>query len=93
MGEIRPKKCGRSGANQGSTWQRRSVTCEERPSEQLLVSEILDPRTKDLIGQARISEYVMSNAIVSAVLAMVAENRSVNAVLQELLKADGNGAP
>ena len=71
--------------------QRRSVTCEERPSEQLLVSEILDPRTKDLIGQARISEYVMSNAIVSAVLAMVAENRSVNAVLQELLKADGNG--
>ena len=28
---------------------------------------------------------------VSAVLAMVAENRSVNAVLQELLKADGNG--
>ena len=33
----------------------------------------------------------MSNAIVSAVLAMVAENRSVNAVLQELLKADGNG--
>ena len=34
----------------------------------------------------------MSNAIVSAVLAMVAENRSVNAVLQELLKADGNGA-
>ena len=72
--------------------QRRSVTCEERPSEQLLVSEILDPRTKDLIGQARISEYVMSNAIVSAVLAMVAENRSVNAVLQELLKADGNGA-
>ena len=73
--------------------QQQQAAALSSPGEQLLVSEILDPRTKDLIGQARISEYVMSNAIVSAVLAMVAENRSVNAVLQELLKADGNGAP
>ena len=35
--------------------------------------------------------YLRMLLAVSAVLAMVAENRSVNAVLQELLKADGNG--
>eukprot|EP00755_Sulcionema_specki_P034224 Sspe_Gene.20976::Locus_7784_Transcript_1_1_Confidence_1.000_Length_2450::g.20976::m.20976/K21866/POLLUX, DMI1, CASTOR; ion channel POLLUX/CASTOR len=55
-----------------------------------IVSEVLDPRTRSLINLARVSDYVMSNEMVSAALAMVSECRDVNAILKELLSSDGN---
>jgi len=55
-----------------------------------IVSEILDSATKKLFAQtAEVSDYVMSNELISMYLAMVAENRAMNAVLQELLSAEG----
>ena len=55
-----------------------------------VVSEVLDPRTRSLISLAKVSDYVMSNEMVSAAIAMVAECRDVNDILKELLSSDGN---
>lgn len=46
-----------------------------------VVAEILDGRTKGLIG-ASIGDPVLSNDVVSMALAMVAENRHVNTILK-----------
>eukprot|EP01061_Rhynchopus_euleeides_P006537 TRINITY_DN15575_c0_g1_i2.p1 TRINITY_DN15575_c0_g1~~TRINITY_DN15575_c0_g1_i2.p1 ORF type:complete len:799 (+),score=301.99 TRINITY_DN15575_c0_g1_i2:92-2398(+) len=61
-----------------------------KPPTFAVVSEVLDPRTRSLISLAKVSDYVMSNEMVSAALAMVAECRDVNAILKELLSSDGN---
>lgn len=58
-------------------------------SETVIVSEILDARTRHLIKQLNISEFVMSNEIVSMALSMVAESADVNHVLQELFSEEG----
>ena len=50
----------------------------------VIVSEILDSRTRNLINELHISEYVMSNELVSKALAMVSESTSVNHILKEL---------
>ncbi|EIE23062.1 hypothetical protein COCSUDRAFT_584, partial [Coccomyxa subellipsoidea C-169] len=63
----------------------------------IIISEILDTRTRHLI-QARprrhasclVSEFVLSNELVSMALAMVAENPDVNDILSELFTPDGN---
>eukprot|EP01062_Namystynia_karyoxenos_P058150 TRINITY_DN4956_c0_g2_i2.p1 TRINITY_DN4956_c0_g2~~TRINITY_DN4956_c0_g2_i2.p1 ORF type:complete len:943 (+),score=297.45 TRINITY_DN4956_c0_g2_i2:113-2830(+) len=55
-----------------------------------LVSEVLDPRTRQIIQLAHVSDYVMSNEMVSQALAMVSECREVNAILQEILSSKGN---
>ncbi|RHZ26349.1 hypothetical protein DYB37_005767 [Aphanomyces astaci] len=58
------------------------------------VSEILDPRTEMTINSSHTircsSDYVMSNDLVSRMLAMVSENRNVNAILDELLGDKGS---
>lgn len=54
------------------------------------MSEVLDPRTRQVIQLAHVSDYVMSNEMVSAALAMVSECRDVNAILKEILSSQGN---
>ncbi|KAG4917128.1 hypothetical protein JHK87_054685 [Glycine soja] len=56
----------------------------------VIISEILDPRTKNLISMSKISDYVLSNELVSMALAMVAEDRQINDVLEELFAEEGN---
>ncbi|GMY32832.1 Ion channel CASTOR [Fagus crenata] len=56
----------------------------------VIISEILDPRTKNLLSMSRISDYVLSNELVSMALAMVAEDRQINEVLEELFAEEGN---
>lgn len=53
------------------------------------ISEILDTRTRSLLHLANCKGYVMSNQIVSAAIAQVSEDRDMNAVLGELLSAEG----
>jgi hypothetical protein len=55
-----------------------------------VISEILDSRTCQLIADAGISDYVLSNEIVSMTLAMVAEDRVVNSVLKILMESEGS---
>lgn len=73
---------------QGSLSHLRQLSKEN--SECVIVSEILDARTRHLIMQLNISEFVMSNEIVSMALAMVAESADVNHVLQELFSEYGS---
>ena len=56
----------------------------------IVLSEILDPRTRMLINLANISNYVMSNDLISSALTQVSENRHMNRVISELLTSEGN---
>ncbi|XP_027350218.1 ion channel CASTOR isoform X2 [Abrus precatorius] len=56
----------------------------------VIISEILDPRTKNLLSMSKISDYVLSNELVSMALAMVGEDRQINDVLEELFAEEGN---
>lgn len=58
------------------------------PAHAQVVAEVLDGRTKELMS-ASLSDPVLSNDLVSMSLAMVAENRDVNAILSEIFSAEG----
>jgi len=55
-----------------------------------VISEILDSRTCQLISDAGISDFVLSNEVVSMTLAMVAEDRTVNRLLKILMESEGS---
>ena len=55
-----------------------------------VLSEILDARTRNLIADAGISDYVLSNSMVSDAIAMVAEDRNVNKILNTLFEEEGS---
>ena len=55
-----------------------------------VLSEIRDPRTKALAEIAEASDYVVSNEIVSLLMATVSENREMNTIWADLFDADGN---
>jgi len=54
------------------------------------ISEILDTRTKSLLKVANCHGYIMSNQIISSVMAQVSEDKDINIVLREILTADGS---
>ncbi|KAJ1450332.1 hypothetical protein M885DRAFT_448106 [Pelagophyceae sp. CCMP2097] len=56
----------------------------------VVLSEILDARTQELIHEAGISDYVLSNKLVSMTVAMVAEDRQVNNIVKSLFEAEGS---
>ncbi|KAL5712410.1 hypothetical protein ACHQM5_014588 [Ranunculus cassubicifolius] len=63
---------------------------QQASDQSVIISEILDPRTKNLLSMSKISDYVLSNELVSMALAMVAEDRQINHVLEELFAEEGN---
>jgi len=69
---------------------RRNKELSKEEVGELIFSEVLDPQTRSLIQLANISNYVMSNDLISSVLAQVSENRSMNGILQYLMAADGS---
>ncbi|KAH6557694.1 hypothetical protein KP509_1Z100200 [Ceratopteris richardii] len=58
--------------------------------QSIIISEILDSRTKHLVSLSKISDYVLSNELVSMALATVAEEKQINRVLKELFGEEGN---
>jgi len=54
------------------------------------ISEILDSRTKSLLSVANCKGYIMSNQIISSVMAQVSEEKDINIVLREILTAEGS---
>ncbi|KAJ3677885.1 hypothetical protein LUZ60_001688 [Juncus effusus] len=56
----------------------------------IIISEILDSRTRNLVSVSKISDYILSNELVSMALAMVAEDKQINRVLEELFAEHGN---
>ncbi|KAK6254136.1 hypothetical protein QUC31_015856 [Theobroma cacao] len=69
-----------------------SWICElqQASDKSIIISEILDSRTRNLVSVSRISDYVLSNELVSMALAMVAEDKQINRVLEELFAEEGN---
>ncbi|XVF37554.1 hypothetical protein REPUB_Repub20aG0018700 [Reevesia pubescens] len=63
---------------------------QQASDKSVIISEILDPRAKNLLSMSKISDYVLSNELVSMALAMVAEDRQINDVLEELFAEEGN---
>lgn len=55
-----------------------------------LISEILDPRTKDLLEQDYGADFVVSSEMTSMLLAQISERRDLNAVFADLFDSDGN---
>jgi Trk K+ transport system NAD-binding subunit len=55
-----------------------------------IVSEILDPRTKDLVSADQSTDFVVSSEITSMLLAQVSEQRDLNLFYQELFDPDGS---
>ncbi|CAM6111188.1 unnamed protein product [Calypogeia fissa] len=71
----------------GSQWIREM---QQASDQSIIISEILDSRTKHLVSVSKISDYVLSNELVSMALAMVAEDKQINRVLEELFAEEGN---
>ncbi|GLT61671.1 hypothetical protein SLA2020_343600 [Shorea laevis] len=70
-----------------STWIREM---QQASDKSIIISEILDSRTRNLVSVSRISDYVLSNELVSMALAMVAYEKQMNRVLEELFAEKGN---
>lgn len=70
-----------------SSWIREM---QQASDKSIIISEILDSRTRNLVSVTRISDYVLSNELVSMALAMVAEDKQINRVLEELFAEEGN---
>lgn len=71
----------RHSAFSQSSWIRK---IQQASDKSIIISEILDSRTRNLVSVSRISDYVLSNELVSMALAMVAEDKQINRVLEEL---------
>ncbi|CAI5469474.1 unnamed protein product [Closterium sp. Yama58-4] len=79
---------GMGGANgNGGSWIRQM---QKASQQSIVISEILDSRTRSLVAVSKISDYVLSNELVSMALAMVSEDREINRVLEELFSEEGN---
>ncbi|KAB5530055.1 hypothetical protein DKX38_020136 [Salix brachista] len=76
-----------SGSLSQSSW---IGEMQQASDKSVIISEILDPRTKKLLAMSKISDYVLSNELVSMALAMVAEDQQINDVLKELFAEEGN---
>lgn len=63
---------------------------QQASDKSIIISEVLDSRTRNLVSVSRISDYVLSNELVSMALAMVAEDKQINRVLEELFAEKGN---
>ncbi|XP_020531991.1 ion channel CASTOR isoform X3 [Amborella trichopoda] len=85
--ESMPTHANSRGSHFQSSW---IGEMQQASDNSVIISEILDPRTKNLLCMSRISDYVLSNELVSMALAMVAEDRQVNKVLEELFAEEGN---
>ncbi|XP_011655555.1 ion channel CASTOR isoform X2 [Cucumis sativus] len=86
-----PVRYAKGTAHKGSFSQGSWIGEMQQASDKsVIISEILDPRTKNLLSMSKISDYVLSNELVSMALAMVAEDRQINDVLEELFAEEGN---
>ncbi|CAH1441277.1 unnamed protein product [Lactuca virosa] len=85
--EAKASSHGRKGSFSQGSW---IGEMQQASDKSVIISEILDPRTKNLLSMSRISDYVLSNELVSMALAMVAEDRQINDVLEELFAEEGN---
>jgi voltage-gated potassium channel Kch len=64
--------------------------CNQKQHDLQIVTEILDVRNQALAQVARPDDFVISEQIISLMMAQVAEQKSLNAVLTELFSPEGS---
>jgi ion channel POLLUX/CASTOR len=55
-----------------------------------IVSEMLDIKNSELAKVARVNDFIVSNKLVSLLIAQISGNRKLNAVFAEIFDADGS---
>ena len=68
----------------------RDIQAKHGVEDKPLLSEIRDPRTKELAKVAEASDYVVSNEIVSMLISQIAESRQMNPVWADLFQSEGS---
>src|SRR6185436_18879248 len=68
----------------------RSLFSQYGDKKPRIISEILDPRIKDLIERDYGADFVVSSEMTSMLLTQVSERRDLNAVFADLFDSDGN---
>jgi ion channel POLLUX/CASTOR len=63
---------------------------QARAPEQEVCSEILDPKNRDLAATTEIDDIVISNEMVSMVLAQITYEPRIQAVLEDLFRSEGS---
>jgi hypothetical protein len=58
--------------------------------EPVLIAEILDPRTADLVAIAQCNDFMVSNRMISEALAQMSQQIDVHPLVEELFCPDGN---
>jgi ABC-type transporter Mla MlaB component len=64
--------------------------CEQRGCTISITSEILDPRNRRLAPVTQTDDFVVSQQMVSLLLAQIAENPRLNVLFDDLLDVDGS---
>lgn len=54
-----------------------------------IVSEMLDARNRELAQIAQVNDFIISDKFISLMLSQIAENKGLNQVFEDLLKAEG----
>merc|ERR1712086_138065 len=57
--------------------------------QKILVAEILDPRTLDLMSLTKASDSVVGNQLVAMILAQISEDRDIGYVMEDLFSEEG----
>jgi hypothetical protein len=57
--------------------------------EKILVAEILDPRTMELMALTNASDSVVGNELVAMILAQISEDRDIGYVMEDLFSEEG----
>ena len=67
----------------------RAIQVERGTQGAVLVSEIQDPRTLDVMALTKCSDSVVGNKLVSMMLAQISEERDIGYVIEDLFSAEG----
>jgi hypothetical protein len=54
-----------------------------------LIAEVLESRNRDLVSRAGVDNFVVSNQLISMIMAQISENKEIKEVYQHLFKEDG----
>ncbi len=54
-----------------------------------LIAEVLESRNRELVSRAGVDNFVISNQLVSMIMAQISENKDINLVYEHLLKEEG----
>merc|ERR1712010_410528 len=59
------------------------------PVQRILVTEIRDPRTQELMSLTKCSDSVVGNELVAMILAQISEDRDIGFVMEDLFSEEG----